>query len=81
MLGKHCLDAGWGQFFTILEQTCLKHGVYFQKVSAHKTSQTCLNCLTETGKKELSMNRYANQSADSKGNSSREKAEYHLTSS
>ena len=54
MLGKHCLDAGWGQFFTILEQTCLKYGVYFQKVSAHKTSQTCPNCLTETGKKELS---------------------------
>jgi putative transposase len=54
MLGKHCLDASWGQFFTILEQTCLKYGVYFQKVSAHKTSQTCPNCLTETGKKELS---------------------------
>jgi putative transposase len=27
MLGKHCLDASWGQFFTILEQTCLKYGV------------------------------------------------------
>jgi len=54
MLGKHCLDASWGQFFTILEQTCLKYGVYFQKVSAHKTSQTCPNCLTETGKKKLS---------------------------
>ena len=54
MLGKHCLDASWGQFFTILEQTCLKYGVYFQKVSADKTSQTCPSCLTETGKKELS---------------------------
>jgi putative transposase len=53
MLGKHCLDASWGQFFTIIEQTCLKYGVYFQKVNANKTSQTCPNCLTETGKKQL----------------------------
>jgi putative transposase len=52
-LGKHCLDASWGQFFTILEQTSLKYGVYFQKVSAHKTSQVCPNCLAETGKKQL----------------------------
>jgi transposase len=27
--------------------------VYFQKVNANKTSQTCPNCLTETGKKQL----------------------------
>jgi len=53
MLGKHCPYASWGQFFTILEQTCLKYGVYFQKVNANKTSQTCPNCLTETGKKQL----------------------------
>jgi putative transposase len=53
MLAKHCLDAGWGQFFQILEQCCFKRGVYFLKVSAHKTSQTCPNCLTETGKKTL----------------------------
>ncbi|MFE1744690.1 RNA-guided endonuclease InsQ/TnpB family protein [Coleofasciculus sp. H7-2] len=54
MLGKHCLDAGFGQFFNILEQTCLKRGVYFQKVDARKTSQICPNCGTQTGKKELS---------------------------
>ena len=54
IVGKHCLDASWGQFFTILEQTCFKHGVYFQKVSAHKTSQICPSCGVETGKKELS---------------------------
>lgn len=54
MLGKQCLDAGFGQFFTILEQTCFKRGVYFQKVDARKTSQICPNCGTETGKKELS---------------------------
>ncbi|MEA5504754.1 transposase [Halotia wernerae UHCC 0503] len=54
MLGKHCLDAGFGQFFSILEQTCFKRGVYFQKVNSRKTSQICPNCLFETGKKELS---------------------------
>jgi putative transposase len=54
MLGKHCLDAGFGQFFNILEQTCFKRGVYFQKVDAKKTSEICPNCLKETGKKELS---------------------------
>jgi putative transposase len=54
MLGKHCLDAGFGQFFNILEQNCFKRGVYFQKVDANKTSQICPNCLNETGKKELS---------------------------
>jgi putative transposase len=54
MLGKHCLDAGFGQFFNILEQTCFKRGVYFQKVDSRKTSQICPNCSVETGKKELS---------------------------
>ena len=54
MLGKHCLDAGFGQFFNILEQTCFKRGIYFQKVDARKTSQICPNCQHETGKKTLS---------------------------
>jgi putative transposase len=54
MLGKHCLDAGFGQFFNILEQTCFKRGVFFQKVDAKKTNQICPTCLNETGKKELS---------------------------
>jgi putative transposase len=54
MLGKHCLDAGFGQFFNILEQTCFKRRVFFQKVDAKKTSYICPNCLNETGKKELS---------------------------
>ncbi len=53
MLGKHCLDAGFGQFFNILEQTCFKRGVYFQKVDAKKTSQICPDCQHETGKKTL----------------------------
>ncbi len=54
MLGKHCLDAGFGQFFNILEQTCFKRCVFFQKVEAKKTSYICPNGLKETGKKELS---------------------------
>jgi len=54
MLGKHCLDAGFGQFFTILEHTCFKRGVYFQKVDSRKTSQICPSCGVETGTKELS---------------------------
>jgi putative transposase len=55
MLGKHCLDAGWGQFLQILEQCCFKRGVYFQKVDAKKTSQICPNCGIVTGKKELAL--------------------------
>jgi hypothetical protein len=31
ILGKHCLDAGWGQFFSILEQCCFKRGIYNSK--------------------------------------------------
>jgi len=54
LLGKHCLDAGWGQFFQVLEQCCRKRGVFFLKVDSNKTSQICPNCLVETGKKELS---------------------------
>jgi putative transposase len=54
MLGKHCSNARFGQLFNILEQTCFKRGVYFQKVDAKKTSEISPNCLKETGKKELS---------------------------
>ncbi|MEQ9549547.1 MAG: transposase [Coleofasciculus sp. G3-WIS-01] len=54
MLAKQCLDAGWGQFLGILRACCFKRGVYFQKIDAKKTSQTCPECLVETGKKPLS---------------------------
>jgi putative transposase len=54
ILGKHCLDAGWGQFFQILEQCCFKRGVFFLKVDSRKTSQICPQCAIETGKKDLS---------------------------
>jgi putative transposase len=54
ILGKHCLDGGFGQFFNILEQTCFKRGVYFQKIDSRKTSQICPSCGVEKGNKELS---------------------------
>ncbi|MBW4676356.1 MAG: transposase [Desmonostoc geniculatum HA4340-LM1] len=54
MLGKHCLDAGFGQFFSILDRICFKRSVYFQKVDSRKTSQICPNCQSVTGKKDLS---------------------------
>ena len=53
MLAKHYLDAGWGGFLEILGWVCKKRGVYFAKVDPRETSQTCPNCGTHTGKKEL----------------------------
>ncbi len=53
MLAKHCLDAGWGQFLQILEYVCWKRGVYFARVDAKGTSQTCPECGTYTGIKTL----------------------------
>jgi len=53
MLCKHTLDAGWGQFLEILEFVCWKRGVYFARVDAKGTSQTCPICDTHTGKKTL----------------------------
>ena len=54
MLAKHCLDAAWGSFLEILKWVCWKRGVYFAKVDPNGTSQTCPQCGTHTGKKELS---------------------------
>ena len=54
MLCKHTLDAGFGQFLNILEWVCSKRDVFFAKVDANFTSQTCPNCQTHTGKKDLS---------------------------
>jgi putative transposase len=54
MLCKHTLDAGFGQFLNILSHVCFKRDVYFAKVNANRTSQTCPNCQAHTGKKELS---------------------------
>ncbi|WP_198940794.1 zinc ribbon domain-containing protein [Scytonema sp. HK-05] len=60
MLGKHTLDAGFGQFVSILQWVCWKRGVYFNKVEKDYTglrpaslTQVCPQCDTHTGKKEL----------------------------
>ncbi|MGQ4649740.1 RNA-guided endonuclease TnpB family protein [Lyngbya aestuarii] len=50
MLGKHTLDAGWGQFLQLLSWVCWKRGVYFAKVVAAGTSQTCPECDTHVSK-------------------------------
>ncbi|NEO39842.1 MAG: transposase [Moorea sp. SIOASIH] len=54
MLGKHTLDASFGQFFNILAWVCWKRGVYLDKVDYRFASQICPNCGTHTGKKNLS---------------------------
>ena len=54
MLRKHTLDAGFGQFLSIVEFVCHKRGVYFERVNPNLTSQTCPRCQTLTGKKLLS---------------------------
>lgn len=53
MLRKHISDASFGAFLNILENVCFKKGIYFAKVDAKGTSQTCPECGTHTGKKEL----------------------------
>lgn len=54
LFSKHILDAGFGEFLSILEWVCWKRGVYFAKVNPAGTSQTCPNCNHHTGKKDLS---------------------------
>ncbi|MEA5420829.1 transposase [Spirulina sp. CCNP1310] len=54
MLGKHTLDAGFGQFVLILQWVCWKRGIYLAKVDKDYTSQVCPQCDTHTGKKDLS---------------------------
>jgi putative transposase len=54
MFCKHTLDAGFGQFISILQWVCWKRGVYFAKVDKNYTSQVCPQCNAHTGKKELS---------------------------
>ncbi len=55
MLSKSSADAGFGQFINILSWVCWKRDAYFAKVDKNGTSQTCPNCGTHTGKKELEM--------------------------
>ncbi len=54
MLGKHTLDAAFGQFVTILEWVAWKRDVFVAEVDKNYTSQICPNCNAHTGKKLLS---------------------------
>ena len=49
-LGKHTLDAGFGQFRDILKYICKIRGKYFGLVDHRGTSQTCPNCRAEVRK-------------------------------
>ncbi|MEG3928190.1 transposase [Microcoleus sp. D3_18a_C4] len=54
MLGKHMLDAAFGQFRTIVKYVCWKRGKFFSEVDARGTSQECPECGGEV-KKDLSV--------------------------
>ncbi|GBF82860.1 transposase ISSoc12 family protein [Aphanothece sacrum FPU1] len=54
MLGKHTLDAAFGQFVTILKWVAWKRDVFIAKVDKNHTSQICPNCGFHTDKKLLS---------------------------
>ena len=53
LFGKHTLDAGFGQFLSILKFVCFKRGLYFDQVDKNYTSQVCPQCDAHTGKKDL----------------------------
>ena len=53
-LGKHSLDAGFGQFRTLVKYVSWKRGKYFDVVDAKGTSQECPMC-GATVKKDLSV--------------------------
>ena len=54
MLGKHTIDASFGQLRTILEYVAKKRDVFVGRVDHRGTSQTCPNCRTEV-RKDLSV--------------------------
>jgi putative transposase len=53
-LGKHMLDAAFGQFRTIVKYVCWKRGKFFGEVDAFGTSQECPECGGEV-RKDLSV--------------------------
>jgi putative transposase len=53
ILGKHTLDASFGQFVAILNWVAWKRDVFIAKVDKNYTSQICPNCGFYTGKKLL----------------------------
>jgi|GEM_PF-5033629 len=57
MFREHSLDAGFGQFLTILSWGSRKRGVYFA-VDKNYMSQICPNCGCHTGKKTLDNKRH-----------------------
>jgi putative transposase len=52
MLGKHMLDAAFGQFRSLVKYVCCKRGKFFAEVDARGTSQECPECGGEV-KKDL----------------------------
>jgi putative transposase len=54
MLGKHTIDASFGQMRIILEYVARKRDVFVARVDHRGTSQTCPNCRSEV-KKDLSI--------------------------
>ena len=54
MLGKHSIDASFGQFRTILEYVGQKRDVFVGQVDHRGTSQTCPNCRSSV-RKDLSV--------------------------
>ena len=46
-LGKHSLDAGFGQFRDLLKWVCWKRGKFFSVVDHRRTSKQCPNCGSE----------------------------------
>ena len=49
-LGKHSLDAGFGQFRDLLKYVCHRRGKYFDVVDHRGTSQTCPMCRATVNK-------------------------------
>ncbi len=54
MLGKHMLDAAFGQFRSITKYVCWKRDKFFAEVDARGTSQECPECGAEV-RKDLSV--------------------------
>lgn len=54
MLGKQMLNAGFGQFRSLVKYVCWKRGKFFGEVDARGTSQQCPECKGEV-KKDLSV--------------------------
>ena len=54
MLGKHTIDASFGQLRAILEYVAKKRDVFVGRVDHRGTSQTCPNCRSEV-RKDLSV--------------------------